>query len=255
MKQVDFNQLLGFQFDSQQFLDNNCRHVFGARSASNQGNFAFSGHRDIVAATAVRKTWCDFIDADSQQLVVGGQTHTAHVAIVDSQHASRGALAPTTVIPECDGLITLTPGLPLYVAVADCSAVLLSAPGIVGVVHGGWRGLQANILPVAVAHFAEFGASVETISAGVAPCIQAASYEVGPEVAIDCPAVAKYRGEGDRWHVDIGMWAKQQLMDSGLAECHIEMSGMDSRSDPRVFSHRREGTPAGRNGLLAVLGD
>ena len=255
MKQVEHQQLVGFCFRGDGFAANNCAHVFGARNASDQGNFAFSGGRDISAATSVRKLWCEYLGANPALLVVGGQTHTNNVVVVDDQLEGRGALSPSTVIPECDGLITTTPGLPLYVAVADCSAVLLSAPGIVAVVHGGWRGLQLNILRVAIDKMVDLEADPQQICAGIAPCISAASYEVGPEVAADCPTPAKYQGRDDRWQVDITEWAKQQLIESGLSSANIEVSGVDSGSDQRIFSHRRQGVTAGRNGLLAVLND
>lgn len=253
MKQVEHRQLVGFCFRSNGFASNKCAHVFGARNASDQGNFAFSGGRDITAATAVRKSWCEYLVANPERLVVGGQTHTNNVVVVDDQLKGRGALSPSTVIPACDGLITTTPGLPLYVAVADCSAVLLSAPGIVAVVHGGWRGLQSNIMRVAIDKMVGLKADRQQICAGIAPCISAASYEVGPEVAADCPTTAKYQGQDDRWQVDISKWANQQLLEAGLSSANIEVSGVDSGSDNRIFSHRRQGVTAGRNGLLAVL--
>ncbi|MDE0585818.1 MAG: polyphenol oxidase family protein [Planctomycetota bacterium] len=253
MKQVEHRQLVGFCFRSNGFASNKCAHVFGARNSSDQGNFAFSGGRDITAATAVRKSWCEYLVANPERLVVGGQTHTNNVVVVDDQLKGRGALSPSTVIPACDGLITTTPGLPLYVAVADCSAVLLSAPGIIAVVHGGWRGLQSNIMRVAIDKMVDLKADRQQICAGIAPCISAVSYEVGPEVAADCPTTAKYQGQDDRWQVDISKWANQQLLEAGLSSANIEVSGVDSGSDNRIFSHRRQGVTAGRNGLLAVL--
>ena len=253
MKQVLAEGLNGFVFDNSDLLSNHCAHVFGAKNSDNQGNFAFSDGRDIAAARHVRSTWCDFIGANADDMVVGGQTHTNNVQFVEGTHKGRGALSPTDVLPNCDGLITVTPSLPLYVAVADCSAVLLSAPGIVGVVHGGWRGLQTNILQRAVDLFVGKGAALSEIFAGIAPCIQATSYEVGPEVADGCPSSAKHRGEGDRWQVDVALWAKANLLELGLLEPNVEMSEIDSGVDHRVFSHRRQGEAAGRNGLLAML--
>ncbi|MFT7517776.1 MAG: YfiH family protein [Myxococcota bacterium] len=253
MKQVEHQQLIGFSFEGRHFSDGNSAHVFGGRNAANAGNFAFSGGRDLAAAIKVRATWCDYLGCKPQHLIVGGQTHTANVEVVTSEHQSRGALSPSTVLPDCDGLITTVKGLPLYVAVADCSAVLLTAPGIVGVIHGGWRGLQQRILEVAVKKIVALGAEPQQIYAGIAPCISAGSYEVGPEVASDCPSAAKYKGRDDRWQVDVALWAQQQLLESGLEKSNIELSGIDSGSDQKIFSHRRQGTSAGRNGLLAIL--
>ncbi|MDP6962956.1 MAG: polyphenol oxidase family protein, partial [Planctomycetota bacterium] len=245
--------LNGFQFSSPAFINNGCYHVFGGRNSSNLGNFALSGGRNLEQALEVRRSWCKFLQTEAMHLVVGGQTHTSTVRLVDESHQGRGALSPNTVLPNCDGLITRTPNLPLYVAVADCSAVLLSAPGMVGVIHGGWRGLAADILTTAIDIFLKSGVSPATISAGIAPCIQAESYEVGPEVAADCPESAKYRGSGDRWQVDIALWARHQLLNLGLCESRIELSGIDSGVDSSVFSHRRQGEQAGRNGLVALL--
>jgi hypothetical protein len=126
---------------------------------------------------------------------------------------------------------------------------------MIAVVHGGWRGLQTNILRIAIGKMVALKADPQQICAGIAPCISAVSYEVGSEVAADCPTIAKYQGRGDRWQVDITKWAKHQLLDAGLSAANIEVSGIDSGSDNRIFSHRRQGAAAGRNGLLAVLSD
>ena len=173
--------------------------------------------------------------------------------MVDERHRGRGALEPENVIPECDGLVTTTKGLPLYVAVADCSAVLLHAPGILGVIHGGWRGLAGNILGVALRRMISKGAALSTIRAGIAPCMAGASYEVGPEVGDACPDVARYRGAGDRWQMDIALWAQESLIQNGVEPASIFLSGIDTGSDETCFSHRRQGPGAGRNGLIAVL--
>ncbi|MBC8370591.1 MAG: polyphenol oxidase family protein [Planctomycetes bacterium] len=255
MKQLEYNQLIGFKFNSPQLVTNNCAHVFGGRNRDDAGNFSFSGGRDILAAQRVRANWCDYLSANPAHLVVGGQTHTANVQVVDYSHQSRGALTPSSVIADCDGLLTTCPNLPLYIGVADCSAVLLSSPTAVAVVHAGWRGLESQIIDVAISKMVEQGSTLDEIWGGVAPCIRAQSYEVGPEVARQCPDSAKYRGRADRWQVDIALWAQQQLLDCGLLPENVELSKIDSYSDQRLFSHRRQGAAAGRNGLLAMLVD
>jgi len=242
----------GYQF-SELSAANGFSHVFATRSPSNLGNLAFSGARDRDAAQTVRQAWSAFLGVSPNDWVVGGQVHTSNVVFVDDSHRGRGALTPETVIPQCDGLITTTPGLPLYVAVADCSAVLLHAPGVIGVIHGGWRGLAAGILDAAVEQFLGLGVEPKDIRAGIAPCIAGASYEVGPEVGEACPDGARYRGEGDRWQVDIALWAQHCLLQNGVEPASIYLSGIDTGSDHSCFSHRRQGLSAGRNGLIAVL--
>ncbi len=249
---IEFQGLLGFSFESISER-HGLRHVYGARNDRDKGNLALSGGRDRHAALATRAVWSDYIRVDPKHWVVGGQTHTANVVVVDEEHRGRGACSPDDVIAATDGLFTTCRGLPLYVAVADCSAVLLTAPGALAVVHGGWRGLATGIMGEAIKRFDEHGIKIKDIRAGVAPCIAATSYEVGPEVAGQCPDSAKHRGRDDRWQVDIAKWAAAELLNAGIDAENIEMSGLDTGSDQRLFSHRRQGEGAGRNGLIAVL--
>lgn len=253
VQKVEFQGLVGFRFEN--FAKPSAmRHVFGGRNPADAGNLALSGGRDRKAALANRTTWSAYLEVPAEQWVVGGQTHSCTVQVVGEAQRSRGARAAEDVLPNTDGLFTTCRDLPLYVAVADCSAVLLHAPGALAVVHGGWRGLAKGIMQVAVERFLEHGYQAADVQAGILPCIAAASYEVGPEVAQTCPESAKYRGREDRWHVDIANWAAADLLQAGIQQDHLLMSGMDTGSDPQLFSHRRQGVGAGRNGLIAVLG-
>ncbi len=233
------------------------RHVFGGRNPTDQGNLALSGGRDRAKALACRKVWLQSLGCHHEELVVGSQVHGNHVAIVSEKDRGRGALSPETVIPESDGLFTMTSGLPLYIAVADCGGVLLGAKqadrSAIAVVHAGWRGLVAGILPEAMHHFADAGFSPSNMRAWIAPAITIPSYEVGPEVGEHAPACARERGREDRWQVDIGLWAEESLRQLGIDPPRILRAGLDTGSDERLFSHRRQGVGAGRNGLFAVL--
>jgi YfiH family protein len=233
------------------------RHVFGARAADGSGNLALSGDRDREAACAARAAWIGSLGGDAARLVVGGQVHGATVATVDEAEAGRGASDPERVLPATDGLFTTTRGLPLYVAGADCGTVLLSAGrgdhAALAVVHAGWRGLAGGILGVALARFAAAGHDAASLEAWVAPCIHAPSYEVGPEVAEQAPSGVKHRGQGDRWQLDVEAWCAHELAAGGMRPESIRVSGLDTGSDPRLFSHRRQGEGAGRNGLIALL--
>lgn len=252
MRPVRQGAFQGFQFEA--FADDpGLGHVFGARAPQDVGNLAYSGGRDRAEAWRARSSWSEFLGVQAQDWVVGGQVHSAKVRVVGEQERGRGARSPEEVLPECDGLITQERGLPLYVAVADCGGVLLLGPDILGVVHAGWRGLAAGILEEAVARMESMGCPPESLKAGVAPCMAAASYEVGSEVADCAPEVARYRGKGDRWQVDIGDWAVSSLRLAGLPEGSIVTSGIDTGSHEGCFSHRRQGPGAGRNGLIAVL--
>ncbi|HEV1997982.1 MAG TPA: polyphenol oxidase family protein, partial [Candidatus Dormibacteraeota bacterium] len=84
---------------------------------------------------------------DATQVVSAQQVHGSTVAVV---HLCENC-GPGNRIPHTDGLITEEPW-PLMIRVADCFPVIVYEPSekLVAVVHCGWRGTVAGILPRAV---------------------------------------------------------------------------------------------------------
>lgn len=240
------------------------RHVFTTRGRAggpaaadpSAGNVSLS-RGDAPAVLAERRFWSAALGVQAEDWVVGGQCHGARVVQVGERERGRGATDCRRVVPGADGLSTVTPGLPLYVSVADCAAVLLFAPGrqpAIAVAHAGWRGLRDGILLRAVESVcAAAGLSPAGVEAGVSPCIGLNHFQVGDEVAAHAPGRRRVR-LGGRWHVDLAGWASDQLLDAGLAQGRIEVSGLDTyeRAD-LFFSHRRDGEKTGRMGLVAAL--
>src|SRR3954453_11150799 len=76
-----------------------------------------------------------------------------------------------------DAIVTSTPGVPIAIRVADCAPVALLGDGVVGVVHAGWRGIVAGVLPAAVDAMRSLGAT--DIRAVLGPCIHVECYGFG----------------------------------------------------------------------------
>lgn len=223
------------------------------------GNLSLSGGRDREAALRERRLWSQWLAVAPEDWVAGGQVHGAHVTPVGAAQRGSGALDPAAVIRASDGLATTTRGLPLYVAVADCAAALLLAPGRepgLALAHAGWRGLRDGVLAAAVTALARAsGRPAGEFLAGISPCIGLLHFEVGDEVAEHAPDRRRIRYQ-DRWHVDLSGWANDQLVDAGLVQRNIEVSGLDTYERPDLFfSHRRDGDGTGRMGLIAVLAE
>lgn len=86
-----------------------------------------------------------------------------------------------------DGHLTQQPGLVLTVSVADCVPVYLVDPGrkVVGLVHAGWLGVAAGILPEALSTLEDrWGVEGRDVRIHLGPAICGACYEVGPEVHV-----------------------------------------------------------------------
>ena len=115
------------------------------------------------------------------------QVHGADVAVVTHPGEHAGL--------EADAAVTAVAGAVLAVQVADCAPVALVSDAAVGVVHAGWRGLVAGVVPAAVAAMRALGAG--PITATVGPCIRVECYEFG---AADLDRVAAVLGDAVRGH-------------------------------------------------------
>ncbi len=125
------------------------------------------------------------LSLDPERLVFTRQVHKDTVRRVTAEDRRLPLSAPVPY--EADGLVTNEKGLALFVFIADCIPILLSAPeaGAVGAVHAGWRGTVADIAGKGVlALCREYGARPQEIRAAVGPGIGPCCFETGPE----CPA-------------------------------------------------------------------
>lgn len=82
---------------------------------------------------------------------------------------------------EADALYTTLSDLPIAVASADCVPVIIEGAGVVAVLHVGWRGALAGVVPDTLARLSKEGLSPQ--QAAIGPSIGPCCYEVGEEVA------------------------------------------------------------------------
>jgi hypothetical protein len=175
------------------------------------------------------------VDTETRHAVAVALDISPEWATVDQVHGA-------TVVPvdrpgqfgDADGLVTATQGLPIVVATADCVPVALIGEHAVSIVHAGWRGVAAGIVPEAVAAIAQVDDRVSTVVIGphIGPCC----YEVGPEV------IDEIRGHGGttRWgtvSADLDSAIRSQL--SGMDVISVGPCTMD---DASFNSYRRDGT-------------
>ncbi len=155
--------------------------------------------------------------------------------------------------PEADAAISRLPGTVLGVLTADCLPVFFCADdgSAIGVAHAGWRGLAAGVLEAVVE---QLQLPPSCLLTWLGPAAGAASYEVGDEVREafvrhDRAAVACFTAtRAGHWRCDIEGLARQRLTAGGVTRIHG--GGFDTLTDPRFYSHRREGA---RRGSFASL--
>ena len=181
---------------------------------------------------------------DPADLVTAGQVHGSTIRSVTRPGHE----------PGCDALLTLTRGVTLAVATADCMGLLYTAPGAVAAAHAGWRGAAAG-LPATTLHAlcAAAGVPARAVHVALGPCIRACCYEIGPDVARRFPASTVRTVDG-LLHLDLPGVARIQLLEAGLPPESFEDTGACTACERKwYFSHRRDAGPTGRLWGFAAL--
>jgi YfiH family protein len=169
------------------------------------------------------------------------QVHGAEVATVTGLGAR----------PTADAAVTSVAGIPLVVLTADCAPIAIADEVAVGVVHAGWRGLLAGVVPAAVDALRAIGGG--PVRAVIGPCIRPAHYEFGAD---DVAAVAARLGPGVVGETTNGHPALDLAagVRAAFSECGVDDvadDGVCTYADERFFSHRRDGV-TGRQAVVVV---
>jgi YfiH family protein len=154
--------------------------------------------------------------------------------------------------PRADAAVTAVPRVPLVVLTADCAPIALVTDDAIGVVHAGWRGLLAGVVPAAVDALRAIGTG--RVQAVIGPCIRPAHYEFGAD---DLAAVAARFGDGVVGTTVDGSPALDLAagVRAAFAECGVDDvsdTGECTFADSRYFSYRRDGV-TGRQAVVAVI--
>ena len=194
---------------------------------------------------------------DPQKLVLAHQAHGDVVRVVTWQDC---AGIDHRLYPECDGLITNTPGVTLVVFTADCTPMLLHDPvtGAVGAVHAGWRGTACDIAGKAVRKMeAEFGCRPENIRAAIGPNIGACCFQTDSDVpaamveTFGSAAEPHITASENKFYVNLKAMNALALRRAGVA--HIEISTECTMCNPeKYWSHRYTGGRRGSQGALIL---
>ena len=148
--------------------------------------------------------------------------------------------------PECDALVTNTPGVTLLVFTADCTPLLFHDPvtGAVGAAHAGWRGTAQNIGARTVeAMVKNFGCKPENIRAAIGPNLGQCHFETDLDVPAALTAAygeevqAYIRHSGEKYYPDLKAINALALRRAGVSHIEISESCTWCESD-RFWSHR-----------------
>lgn len=160
-----------------------------------------------------------------------------------------------------DGFLAERPGLLLTVGAADCVPALLYAPrpGVLALLHAGWRGIAAGIVPAALERLSEAGVRPAEVLAWWGPAVGPCCYPVGEEV-VEALRATEAGPEPDGWvrrgpdgpRVDLREALTRQAVARGVPlEAVTASDRCTSCAADLFFSHRRD--PSGGR-MLAFAG-
>lgn len=186
--------------------------------------------------------------------------HGNHIERVTEQTQLDGLYT----IPSTDGLVTNVRDRPLFIPVADCTAIAFFDPNqqVIGLVHAGWKGV-INRIPqrmVEVMH-TTYGCQPEDIRVGISPGIGPCCYQVREGlVALFTDAFAEDASRfflsqpDDTIHLDMWTALRWQLQCVGIVPQHLEIAEICTACHiDEFYSHRAEQGKTGRFASMITL--
>jgi YfiH family protein len=187
---------------------------------------------------ANRRIACEALDLPYEHLAFNRQVHSP--AVHRAHPSARGEPG--------DGLWTDESQLPILAMSADCLPIAIArteGPRALAVLHAGWRGLAEGVVDAGVR--ALRAESSRSLAAIVGPAIGPCCYEVGPEVSslFDDDLTVDRR-------LDLWSAAERALGRAGVER--VERIDLCTRDHPELFfSHRRDGTARGVQGVIGAV--
>jgi len=215
-------------------------------------------HGNVLQAVAYREQFLKRLGTtldDAVLLYVGDQTVWDAIRDVDNQDRGAGMRDPSTAITG-DALVTNQKGIVLFLYTADCNAIIIHDPvhEVVALVHLGWQSTAVDLAGKVIAHLQRhYGSAPADLLIYNGPSIRAESYVLEPPLAqMGLPGWEPYLIElpGGTISVDLLRYNRQQFIDAGVLEDHMEVCPIDTARSADYFSHYR----ANRQGKAADEG-
>lgn len=181
----------------------------------------------------------EHIGLDYSSINVTRQVHSNNIANVNSNGG-------VYFYDETDGLIG-EKGDVLVIKSADCLPVIVydNIKECIAAVHSGWKGTANSIVKEAIQKMMILGSRAEDLKIYVGPHIQKTSFEVMDDVKNVFEKNFKYKDiifKKDEKHylIDLGRVVKLDAISMGVKEENIYISKLDTVTDKRFHSYRRD---------------
>lgn len=166
--------------------------------------------------------------------------------------------------PSTDGFVTNLRNRPLFIPIADCTAIAFFDPNqeVIGLVHAGWKGV-INRIPQRMVEMMHtvYGCQPENIRVGISPGIGPCCYQVQEDVVSiftdafpeDASRFFLLQSE-DTIHLDMWTALRWELQGVGIVPEHLEVAEICTACHTDEFySHRAEQSRTDRFACPLVL--
>jgi YfiH family protein len=187
-----------------------------------------------------------------EQFLVVNQVHGDEIFVIKphgSYFSSRSEL-------NYDAIVTNRTNLAICIKTADCVPVFFvdRVKKIIAVTHAGWRSTALKISAKVIGLMQnQYGSSLQNILVAIGPSIGKCCYQVDSAVA---DAFLRQKNNelfllpgavNNRWMLDLPEANRRQILDCGVPEKNIEISGYCTMCNQDIFfSHRASGGITGR---------
>ena len=186
------------------------------------------------------------------------QTHTDNVFYITDEFLTLPETERKDRLEGIDAVISNVPDVIMGISTADCIPVLVYDPEhhAAAAIHAGWKGTVKRIVEKSLVRMQEtFGTNPAKCVAAIGPGISLESFEVGDEVGeafvnegFDIEKVSvrlpmmnvSHPTDEKRLHLDLKEINRCQLLSLGVLAENINVSPIDTYTDERFFSARRE---------------
>lgn len=180
-------------------------------------------------------------------------------AALDQVHGSKviRVKSPMHRTEKADGMITDQSNLSLMIRIADCQPLIIYVPdaNVVGLLHGGWKGLVAGAIPQMMRMLSNtFQIQPASCLVGIGPCLCKHCAEfTNPLLELDGIPPDLVSGR----KADLRTWADRQLVECGIVPNHIERMMDCTRCHPeKYWTYRggdRDEVQRGRTNVMACV--
>lgn len=218
-------------------------------------NLAFTNIKVDMASKEDRKSICEALKMNFENLTNNKQTHSDIVNIVNKEDIGK--------IKEGDALVTNLKNTPLLIFVADCVPIAIMDPDkeAVSLCHAGWRGTYSEIAKNAIEDMEKlYNTNPSDLVCVLGPSIGPCCYEVSKDLIEKFNTIITNKDEKfyiikeDKYYLDLWKVNELVLKSCGVKEENIiNLNICTSCNSDKFHSYRKHDQTTKRLGMILEI--